>query len=78
MSESENRRDAALRVLSELSNSMRPSYDLFGTGTLVITRTRFEEIRKKFLDGGTDNESEHGVDVRTETGDAAGDPETTR
>lgn len=43
-------RDTALAVLKELSNDMRPSYDLYGNKTLVIDRDDFEIIRHKYLD----------------------------
>ena len=43
-------RYTALEVLKALSSHMYPSYDLFGTKTLVINRDKFELIRKKFLD----------------------------
>ena len=40
-----------LNVLLDISNKMRPSFDLFGNETLVISRRDFEEIRAKYLDG---------------------------
>ena len=43
-------RYTALMVLKELSNNMYPNNDIFGNGTLVIDRDKFESIRKKFLD----------------------------
>lgn len=43
-------RHTALMVLKELSNNMYPNNDIFGNGTLVIDRDKFESIRKKFLD----------------------------
>lgn len=43
-------RDTALAVLKELSRDMYPSHDLFGNGTLVVDRDKFEVIRKKYLD----------------------------
>lgn len=45
-------RATALMVLKELSRDMYPDYDIFGKGTLVIDRDKFEAIRKKFLDAG--------------------------
>lgn len=43
-------RKTALNVLQDLSKEMYPSLDLFGHPTLVIDRSNFEEIRKKYLD----------------------------
>ena len=43
-------RNTALAVLKALSPHMYPSYDIFGTKTLVISRSAFESVRKKFLD----------------------------
>lgn len=43
-------RDTALAVLKEFSRDMYPSNDIFGHKTLVISRGKFEAIRKKFLD----------------------------
>lgn len=43
-------RPTALAVLKDLSKHMYPSCDLFGTDTLVINRTDFEVVRKKYLD----------------------------
>lgn len=45
-------RATALMILKEFSRDMYPSYDIFGKKTLVINRTDFEAIRKKFLDAG--------------------------
>ena len=45
-------RHTALEILKDLSHSMYPSNDLFGTKTLVINRDKFEKIRKKYLDNG--------------------------
>ena len=44
-------RVTALEVLKDLSRCMYPSKDIFGCGTLVISRAAFEEVRKKYLDG---------------------------
>lgn len=41
-------RDTALAVLKAFSNAMYPSCDLFGRDTLVINRSKFEEIRAYF------------------------------
>ena len=43
-------RNTALAVLSDISHSMYPSFDIFGNKTLVISRSAFEVIRKKYLD----------------------------
>lgn len=43
-------RNTALSVLKDLSKNMDKSYDLFGNKTLYISRYKFEEIRKKYLD----------------------------
>lgn len=43
-------RNTALAVLKALSNYMYPSNDIFGKKTLVISRSAFESVRKKFLD----------------------------
>lgn len=43
-------RTTALAVLKDLSKCMYPSNDIFGGKTLVINRTDFEAIRKKYLD----------------------------
>ncbi len=43
-------RRTALRILQDVSNNMRPSHNLFGTETLVITRVDFEKIRHEYLD----------------------------
>lgn len=51
-------RDIALLILKDLSKDMRPSTDLFGNGTLVIDRDKFEAIRKKYLDDDLDYENE--------------------
>lgn len=48
-STSEFDRGTALAILKEFSRDMYPSYDLFGNKTLVISRDKFEEIRKKYL-----------------------------
>lgn len=42
-------RATALAVLKAISKRMYPSHDLFGNGTLVIKRDKFEAVRKKFL-----------------------------
>lgn len=42
-------RFTALEVMKDISRRMRPSWDLFGKPTLVISRESFEEIRKKYL-----------------------------
>lgn len=43
-------RKTALSVLKDLSKRMYPSRDLFGGYTLVIDRSDFETVRKKYLD----------------------------
>ena len=43
-------RETALMVLKDLSTRMYPSLDLFGNKTLVISRDKFELVRRKYLD----------------------------
>ena len=43
-------RATALKVLQALSHKMRPSLNMYGEKTLIISRYEFEVIRRKYLD----------------------------
>ena len=43
-------RYTALEVFKDFSQAMRPSYNLYGTPELSISREDFEKFRKKYLD----------------------------
>lgn len=43
-------RYTALEIFKDFSNAMYPTYNIYGTPELAISRVDFEKFRKKYLD----------------------------